>query len=70
MGIFRALGFAIFLITLALLLPAVFSELSQTLVVFLENSQTALTAAGDIASHASSSSFSAPTPAFSPPAAP
>jgi hypothetical protein len=70
MGIFRAFGLAIFLITVAVLLPAVFGELSKTLVVFLESSQTALTAAGDIAAHASSVPFSAPAPAFLPPAAP
>ncbi|MGH7175427.1 MAG: hypothetical protein ACREGR_03665 [Minisyncoccia bacterium] len=68
MGILRAFGLAIFLITIALLLPAVFAKLSDTLVVFLESSQTTLTAAGDLAAHLSS--FSAPTPTFPPPAAP
>jgi hypothetical protein len=52
MGIFRALGFGLFLIIMALLLPAVFSELATTLVIFLQSSQKAFLAAGTIASYA------------------
>lgn len=52
MGILRALGLGIFLITLAVLLPTVFAELVKTLVVFLQSSQAAFAAAGVVASYA------------------
>lgn len=52
MRIFRALGFGIFLMILAVLMPHVFAQLSQTLVVFLQSSQKAFAAAGVLASHA------------------
>ena len=52
MGIFRALGFGLFLVIIALLLPAVFTELSRTVVTFLQSSQEAFTAAGILASYA------------------
>lgn len=75
MGIFRAIGLIIFLVALAVLLPAVFTELSRTIIVFLQSSQTALAAAGILASHASSVPFapvlshqpSLPAPSFIPP---
>jgi hypothetical protein len=52
MGIFRVLGFGLFLIIIAILLPTVFSELSRTIIVFLQSSQQAFAAAGTIASYA------------------
>jgi hypothetical protein len=52
MGIFRALGFGLFLIILASLMPAVFSELSLTVVTFLQSSAQAFVAAGILASYA------------------
>jgi hypothetical protein len=75
MGIFRALGFTIFLISLALLLPTVFAELGKTIVIFLQSSQTAFTAAGILASysaHLPHTSLPSPStllsqPAFIPP---
>lgn len=53
MGIFRSLGFGLFLLILALLMPAAFAELSKTAVVFLESSQQAFLSAGTLASYAS-----------------
>ena len=75
MGIFRAIGFAIFLITLAVLLPTVFGELSKTIIVFLQSSQQAFTAAGILASYSAhlphsslpSTSTLLSQPAFIPP---
>ena len=52
MGIFRALGFGLFLIILVSLMPAVFAEFSKTLIVFLQSSQQAFGAAGILASYA------------------
>ena len=52
MKISGVLGFGLFLVLLVLLLPAVFSELSRTIVVFLQSSQEAFTAAGILASYA------------------
>lgn len=52
MKILRAFGFGIFILTLSLLMPAVFFELSKTIVVFLQSSQEAFTAAGILASYA------------------
>jgi hypothetical protein len=52
MKIFRAIGSGLFLVILALLMPAVFSELTKTIIVFLKSSQEALAAAGTIASYA------------------
>ena len=52
MGIFRALGFGLFLVIIALFMPAVFAELTRTIVTFLQSSQQAFTAAGIIASYA------------------
>ena len=46
------LGFGLFLIILLLLMPTVFSELSRTIVTFLQSSQEAFTAAGVVASYA------------------
>ena len=52
MGIFRSLGFGLFLVIVALLMPTVFTELTKTVVVFLQSSQDAFSAAGILASHA------------------
>ena len=52
MGIFNALGFGLFLIILAFLAPTVFSELTRTVVTFLQSSQEAFMAAGILASYA------------------
>ncbi len=52
MGILRAFGFGIFLIVIALLMPAVFAELVRTIVTFLQSSQEAFAAAGILASYA------------------
>ena len=52
MGILRVLGFGLFLIILLLLMPPVFSELSRTIITFLQSSQEAFTAAGVVASYA------------------
>ncbi len=52
MGIFRALGFGLFLLVLSALMPSVFIELQKTAVTFLESSQQAFLAAGVIASYA------------------
>ena len=52
MGIFRAFGFGLFLVIIALLMPAVFAELTRTIVTFLQSSQQAFAAAGVIASYA------------------
>ncbi len=52
MRILRALGLGLFLIIIVLLMPAVFFELSKTIVVFLQSSQEAFTAAGILASYA------------------
>jgi hypothetical protein len=53
MGILRSIGFGLFLLILASLMPAVFAELSKTIIVFLQSSQQAFAAAGILASHAS-----------------
>lgn len=52
MGIFRAFGLGLFLIIIALLMPAVFAELTRTIVTFLHSSAQAFAAAGIIASYA------------------
>lgn len=52
MGILRVLGFALFLVIIALLMPAVFAELIRTIVTFLQSSQEAFAAAGILASYA------------------
>ncbi len=52
MGILRALGFGIFLTILAVFMPTVFSELTRTIVTFLQSSQKAFAAAGILASYA------------------
>lgn len=52
MKILRALGFGLFLVIILILMPAVFSEFAKTLVVFLQSSQEAFTAAGIIAGYA------------------
>lgn len=52
MGIFRALGFGLFLVIIALLMPAVFAELTRTIVTFLHSSAQAFAAAGVLASYA------------------
>jgi hypothetical protein len=52
MAIFRALGVGLFLIVVLTLMPAVFSELTKTIIVFLQSSQAALMAAGVLASYA------------------
>ncbi|MBU6323687.1 MAG: hypothetical protein KGI41_03065 [Patescibacteria group bacterium] len=52
MGIFRALGFGIFLIVLASVMPPVLSELSKAIVIFLQSSEKAFLAAGALASYA------------------
>lgn len=53
MGIFRAIGLGIFFLVLVSFMPAVFAELGDTLVVFLQSAKQALFAAGVLASHAS-----------------
>ncbi|MEK7604583.1 MAG: hypothetical protein AAB442_02195 [Patescibacteria group bacterium] len=53
MKILRSLGFGIFLLVLLFLMPAVFSELATTIVVFLKSAQHAFMAAGILASSAS-----------------
>ncbi|MHB0865590.1 MAG: hypothetical protein ACYC1Y_01685 [Minisyncoccota bacterium] len=52
MRILRALGSGLFLVILITLMPDVFSELSKTIIVFLQSSQKAFTAAGVLASYA------------------
>ncbi len=52
MKILRSIGFGIFLLTLAFLMPTVFSELSKTIITFLQSSQEAFAAAGILASYA------------------
>lgn len=52
MGIFRSIGLGIFFLVLVLFMPAVFSELARTLIVFLQSSQEAFTSAGILASYA------------------
>lgn len=52
MGIFRALGFGLFLIIIASLMPAVFAELIRTVVTFLQSSEQVFAAAGVLASYA------------------
>ena len=52
MGIFRALGLGLFLIIIACLMPAVFAELTRTIVIFLQSSEQAFAAAGVVASYA------------------
>lgn len=52
MKVLGAFGFGLFLIILALLMPTVFSELSKTVVIFLQSSQQAFAAAGILASYA------------------
>lgn len=52
MKILRSIGFGIFLLTLLFLMPSVFFELTKTLIVFLQSSQEAFTAAGILASYA------------------
>ena len=46
------MGFGIFLIILSVMMPAVFSELTKTLIIFLQSAEQALAAAGLVASHA------------------
>jgi ABC-type transport system involved in cytochrome bd biosynthesis fused ATPase/permease subunit len=52
MRILRALGLGLFLVIIMLLLPAVFYELSKTIVVFLQSSQEVFSAAAVMASYA------------------
>jgi hypothetical protein len=52
MKILRAIGFGVFLVVLALMMPPVLSELTKTLVVFLQSSSQAFMAAGTIAGEA------------------
>lgn len=52
MKIFGALGTGLFLVIIASIMPAVFTELSRTIIVFLQSSQQAFSAAGVIASYA------------------
>jgi ABC-type transport system involved in cytochrome bd biosynthesis fused ATPase/permease subunit len=52
MGIFRAFGLGLFLLIVALLMPAVFAELTKTIVIFLQSSEQAFAAAGVVASYA------------------
>lgn len=55
MGITRALGLGLFFVILATLMPTVFAELTKTILVFLQSSQQALSAAGILAAHAAAS---------------
>lgn len=50
MKILRSLGLGVFFLVLLVFMPAVFFELSRTLVVFLQSSQKVFTAAGTLAS--------------------
>jgi hypothetical protein len=52
MSILRSFGFGLFLVIMLFLMPTVFSELEKTIVIFLQSSQVALTAAGILASYA------------------
>lgn len=52
MALFRVLGFGLFLIIIALVMPLVFVELVKTLVVILQSTQKAFQAAGTLASYA------------------
>lgn len=52
MSILRAVGFGIFLLVLSSIMPTVFAELTKTLLVFLQSSETAFQAAGILASYA------------------
>lgn len=52
MGTLRALGLGLFFVIVLILMPDVFSELAKTIVIFLQSSQEAFTAAGIIASYA------------------
>jgi hypothetical protein len=52
MKIFGALGFGVFLMVLAALMPPVLAELTNTLVVVLQSSAKAFVAAGIIAAYA------------------
>jgi hypothetical protein len=52
MKILRAIGSGLFLLIIAGLMPTVFAQLTQTLVVFLQSSEQAFTAAGILASYA------------------
>lgn len=52
MKILRAFGLGIFLVTVLVLMPTVFSELAKTIVVFLQSSQEAFMAAGTVAGYA------------------
>jgi hypothetical protein len=52
MGIFKAIGFGIFLLVLAVVMPRVLSELTNTIIVFLQSASKAFTAAGQLANYA------------------
>jgi len=47
MGLFRSLGFGIFLLILSVMMPAVFSGLELTLLALFDTLQTVLGVAGD-----------------------
>ncbi len=52
MGIFRAVGFGLFLLILTTLMPRVFFELSDTLVALLQSLRQAFVSAGILATYA------------------
>jgi len=51
MPLFRVVGFGLFLIIIAIAMPVVFAELTETIVVFLQSAQQAFAAAGILASY-------------------
>ncbi len=52
MPLFRVLGFGLFLLIIAIAMPAVFAALTETILVFLQSAQQAFLAAGILASYA------------------
>jgi hypothetical protein len=55
MKILRAIGIGLFLVILSSMMPTVFAELAKTLLAFLQGSQKAFTAAGNLAGYADQS---------------
>lgn len=52
MPLFRVVGFGLFLVILAIAMPVALSELTKTIVIFLQSAQQAFLAAGILASYA------------------
>ena len=53
MGLFKALGVTVLLVTLAIILPPVFRELEKTLIMSLQVAQSVLTTAQAAIAHVS-----------------